>query len=176
PGLLLDYNLSGQLGKQNHNNNTAQNLSSYGTLGANMGDWRLRADYQANYNQQAGDRSTGFDWNQIYAYRALPMQAAKLTLGEIYLDSGVFDAYRFTGLNLASDERMLPPNLQGYAPEVRGIAKSNAKITVSQEGRTLYETTVPAGPFAIQDLNSSVRGKLDVKVEEQDGTVSTFQV
>ena len=36
PGLLLDYNLSGQLGKQNHNNNTAQNLSSYGTLGANM--------------------------------------------------------------------------------------------------------------------------------------------
>lgn len=104
------------------------------------------------------------------------MQAAKLTLGEIYLDSGVFDAYRFTGLNLASDERMLPPNLQGYAPEVRGIAKSNAKITVSQEGRTLYETTVPAGPFAIQDLNSSVRGKLDVKVEEQDGTVSTFQV
>ena len=37
PGLLLDYNLSGQLGKQNHNNNTAQNLSSYGTLGANMG-------------------------------------------------------------------------------------------------------------------------------------------
>ncbi|WP_240643346.1 outer membrane usher protein [Serratia marcescens] len=176
PGLLLDYNLSGQLGKQSHNNNTAQNLSSYGTLGANLGPWRLRADYQANYNQQAGDRSTGFDWNQIYAYRALPMQAAKLTLGEIYLDSGVFDAYRFTGLNLASDERMLPPNLQGYAPEVRGIAKSNAKITVSQEGRTLYETTVPAGPFAIQDLNSSVRGKLDVKVEEQDGTVSTFQV
>lgn len=36
PGLLLDYNLSGQLGKQSHNNNTAQNLSSYGTLGANL--------------------------------------------------------------------------------------------------------------------------------------------
>ncbi|MGV8295122.1 fimbria/pilus outer membrane usher protein, partial [Pseudomonas aeruginosa] len=33
-----------------------------------------------------------------------------------------------------------------------------------------------AGPFAIQDLSSSVRGKLDVKVEEQDGSVSTFQV
>ena len=46
PGLLLDYNLSGQLGKQNHNNNTAQNLSSYGTLGANMGAGALRADYR----------------------------------------------------------------------------------------------------------------------------------
>lgn len=71
---------------------------------------------------------------------------------------------------------MLPPNLQGYAPEIRGIAKSNAKITVSREGYTLYETTVPAGPFAIQDLNSSVRGRLDVKVEEQGGSISTFQV
>ncbi|RTF80433.1 fimbrial biogenesis outer membrane usher protein [Serratia marcescens] len=177
PGLLLDYNLSGQLGKQSHNNNTAQNLSSYGTLGANLGPWRLRADYQANYNQQAGDRSTGFDWNQIYAYRALPMQAAKLTLGEIYLDSGVFDAYRFTGLNLASDERMLPPNLQGYAPEVRGIAKSNAKITVSQEGRTLYETTVAPGPFAINDLYATnYAGDLTVVVTEADGSVSTFTV
>lgn len=176
PGLLLDYSLSGQASKQSHNNNTSENLSSYGTLGANLGAWRLRADYQANYNQQAGQRDSGFDWNQIYAYRALPMQAARLTFGEIYLDSNVFDSYRFTGINLASDERMLPPNLQGYAPEVRGIAKSNAKITVSQEGRTLYETTVPAGPFVIQDLNSSVRGRLDVEVEEQDGSVSTFQV
>ena len=83
PGLLLDYSISGQVGKQSHNNNTAENLSSYGTVGANLGAWRLRADYQANYNQQAGERDNNFDWNQIYAYRALPLQAAKLTLGEI---------------------------------------------------------------------------------------------
>ncbi|TQI77779.1 outer membrane usher protein FimD/PapC [Serratia fonticola] len=176
PGLLLDYSISGQVGKQSHSNSTSQNFSSYGTLGANLSSWRLRADYQSNFNQQAGVRTHNFDWNQIYAYRALPMQAAKLTVGEIFLDSNVFDSYRFTGVNLASDERMLPPSLQGYAPEVRGIAKSNAKVTVLQEGRTLYQTTVPAGPFVIQDLNSSVRGRLDVRVEEQDGSVSTFQV
>ena len=83
---------------------------------------------------------------------------------------------RFTGLNLASDERQLPPNLQGYAPEIRGLAKTNAKVTVKQSGRIIYETTVPAGPFNIQDLRSSVRGTLDVQVEEQDGSISTFQV
>lgn len=104
------------------------------------------------------------------------MQAAKLTLGEIYLNSQVFDSVRFTGANLASDERMLPPNLQGYAPEVHGIARSNAKVTVSQQGRVIYQTTVPAGPFNIQDLHGSVRGTLDVRVEEQDGSVQTFQV
>lgn len=104
------------------------------------------------------------------------MQAAKLTVGEIYLNSQVFDSVRFTGANLASDERMLPPNLQGYAPEVHGIARSNAKVTVSQQGRVIYQTTVPAGPFNIQDLHGSVRGTLDVRVEEQDGSVHTFQV
>ena len=40
----------------------------------------------------------------------------------------------------------------------------------------LYETLVAAGPFRIQDLNDAVSGSLDVRVEEQDGTVTTFQV
>jgi outer membrane usher protein FimD/PapC len=71
---------------------------------------------------------------------------------------------------------MLPPALQGYAPEIHGIARSNAKVTVSQSGRVIYETTVPAGPFNIQDLRSSVRGTLDVRVEERDGSISMFQV
>ena len=47
---------------------------------------------------------------------------------------------------------MLPPNLRGYAPEVTGVAKSNAKVIISQQGRVLYETTVAVGPFRIQDL------------------------
>lgn len=175
-GLMLDYSLNGQVGKQAHGVNTAQSLSSYGTVGANLGAWRLRADYQTTYDQEGGDHTQSFDWNQIYAYRALPQQAAKLILGEVYLDSSVFDSLRFTGANLASDARMLPPDMQGYAPEVRGIAKTNAKVTVSQEGRIIYQTTVPAGPFIIQDLSSSVRGKLDVKIEEQDGSISSFVV
>jgi hypothetical protein len=41
-------------------------------------------------------------------------------------------------------------------------------------GIAIYQTTVPAGPFNIEDLRSSVRGTLDVRVEEQDGTVQTF--
>lgn len=176
PGLLLDYSVSGQTTRQieHKNSGSSTNFSAYGQAGANLGAWRLRGEYQASYS--ATDHQHSFDWNQIYAYRPLPMQAAKLTLGEIYLNSQVFDTVRFTGVNLASDERMLPPDLQGYAPQIRGIAKSNAKVTVSQSGRTIYETTVPAGPFNIEDLSSAVRGSLDVRVEEQDGTVSTFQV
>ncbi len=173
-GFLLDYSLTGQYTRQLDMHEDYSTLSGYGQTGVNLGGWRLRGEYQTSY--YSATHQFDFDMNQIYAYRPLPMMAAKLTAGEIYLDSQVFDTVRFTGLNLASDERQLPPNLQGYAPEIRGLAKTNAKVTVKQSGRIIYETTVPAGPFNIQDLRSSVRGTLDVQVEEQDGSISTFQV
>lgn len=172
-GVMLDYNLSGQLNEAQQSH--SRHFSSYGTLGANLDHWRMRADYQAQMHR-GGDDSQQFSWNRIYVYRPLPMHAARLSLGERDLNSQLFDSFRFTGAELVSDERMLPPSLQGYAPEVSGIAKTNARVTVSQAGRIIYETTVPAGPFRLQDLDSSVRGKLDVRVEEQDGSVTLTQV
>jgi outer membrane usher protein FimD/PapC len=35
---------------------------------------------------------------------------SKLTVGEDYLSSDLFDSWRYTGLSLASDESQLPPN------------------------------------------------------------------
>lgn len=172
-GLMLDYNLNAQVNEGRDYSNS--NLSSYGTLGANYGPWRLRGDYQASAYWGDDERSSA-ELNRLYAYRPLSTMAAKLTVGEQQLNSQLIDGFRYTGVNLANDERMLPPSLQGYAPEVSGIAKTNAKVTISQSGRIIYETNVPAGPFRIQGLDSSVRGRLDVRVEEQDGSVSSFQV
>lgn len=178
PGVLFDYNLNSNYTKP-HDGEQSQNASVNGTVGANAGPWRLRGDYQGSYNHSssAGQATTrNLDWSRVYLFRALPKMGAVLTMGESYLASSLFDSWRFSGVSLNSDERMLPPSLRGYAPEVTGIAKTNAKVTVSQQGRVLYETTVPSGPFRIQDLSSAVNGKLDVKVEEQDGSVQTFQV
>jgi outer membrane usher protein FimD/PapC len=57
-------------------------------------------------------------------------------------DSQVFDTVRFTGLNLASDERPAAAKPAGHAPKSR-LAKTNAKVTVKQSGRIIYETTIP---------------------------------
>ncbi|EOY2769045.1 fimbria/pilus outer membrane usher protein, partial [Shigella sonnei] len=85
-------------------------------------------------------------------------------------------AWRYTGIALESDERMLPPNIRGYAPQITGIAETNARVVVSQQGRVIYDSTVPAGTFSIQDLSSSVRGILDVEIFEQNGKRKHFQV
>lgn len=177
-GAMFDYYVNamsahqGKSGKQ-------QTVSGNGTAGVNFGPWRLRADWQASYEHMAGETSNTqrkWDWNRYYAFRAITSLRAKLMLGENYLSSSMFDSFRFTGASLETDDSQLPANLRGYAPEVTGIAKTNAKVTITQQGRVLYETTVAAGPFRIQDLNDTVIGKLDVKVEEQDGSVQTFQV
>ncbi|MBJ2078379.1 outer membrane usher protein [Serratia ureilytica] len=177
PGLLFDYNVNARNQHQQRDGSRGYSVSGNGTAGANLGAWRLRADWQANIDHQTGSgRSTRqeLDWSRYYAYRAIPALRSKLTLGENYLDSGMFDSFRFTGVSLISDDSMLPPNLRGYAPEVVGVAKTNAKVVISQQGRVLSETTVAAGPFRIQDINDAVSGELKVRVEEQDGTVQEF--
>lgn len=179
PGLLLDYNVNARSQQQLKQGTRGYNLSGNGTAGANLGAWRLRADWQANIDHQTGQgQSTRrqLDWSRYYAYRAVPALRSRLTLGESYLDSGMFDSFRFTGASLVSDDNMLPPNLRGYAPEVTGVAKTNAKVVISQQGRVLHETTVAAGPFRIQDINDAVTGELNIRVEEQDGSVQVFTV
>lgn len=176
PGLLFDYNINALTSHQSSGGQD-KSVSGNGTTGANMGPWRLRADWQAQYEQEPGtETQKSWDWSRYYAYRAITSLKAKLMLGENYLDSSMFDSFRYAGMSLATDDSQLPPNLRGYAPEVTGVAKTNAKVTISQQDRVIYETTVPAGPFRIQDLNTAVMGKLDVKIQEQDGSIRTFQV
>ncbi len=65
---------------------------------------------------------------------------------------------------------MLPSALASYAPTIRGVANSNAKVTVTQSGYKIYETTVPPGEFVIDDISPSGFGsELVVTIEEADG-------
>ncbi|MEA5206345.1 fimbria/pilus outer membrane usher protein [Enterobacter mori] len=175
-GLLLDYNLNAGTRRDNYSGER-HSITGNGTLGANVGAWRLRADWQLqDLLTDSAYQKKGVEWSRYYMYRALPDWRAKLTLGESYLTSDIFDSFRYAGASLESDVSMLPPTLRGYAPEVNGVAESNATVVISQQGRVLYQTQVAPGPFSIQDLNSSVNGTLDVEIREQDGKVTRYQV
>lgn len=178
-GGIFDYSLNALNKTHGENNTNEQDLSGNGVVGINAGPWRLRGDWQGNYNHRTGSGKPSqhsLRMSRYYMYRALGDLGARLTLGENYFFSDIFDSFRFMGASLISDDGMLPPNLRGYAPEVSGVAKTDAKVTVRQEGRVIYETQVAAGPFRIQDLSSAVSGTLDVQIKEQDGTVRTFQI
>ncbi|POP49074.1 hypothetical protein CHU32_10880 [Superficieibacter electus] len=175
PGFLLDYNLFASTYRPDQGD-SSQNINTYGTAGLNAGPWRLRSDYQYSQTQTDGHNDSDGSIARTYLFRPLPSIGARMTLGETDLSSNIFDGFSYTGAALASDDRMLPWELRGYAPQISGVAQTHATVTVSHSGRVIYQTKVSPGPFVIEDLNQSVQGTLDVKVTEEDGRVNTFQV
>lgn len=174
-GVLMDYNLFASSYRP-QDGSSSTNLNAYGTAGINTGAWRLRSDYQLNQTDSDDNHEQSGEISRTYLFRPLPQLGSKLTLGETDFSSNIFDGFSYTGAALASDDRMLPWELRGYAPQISGIAQTNATVTISQSGRVIYQKKVPPGPFIIDDLNQSVQGTLDVKVTEEDGRVNNFQV
>lgn len=135
--------------------------------GINVDAWRLR-NY-STYSQSAG--SGNWDHVHTYAQRDIQPLKGQLTLGDSSTPGDVFMSVQYRGAQLASDENMFPDSLRGFAPVVRGIAQSNAQVTVRQNGYIIYQTYVPAGAFTITDLYpTSSSGDLEVTITEADGT------
>jgi outer membrane usher protein len=176
PALLLNYRA---------NTNHTENLGSYGgsnqtssyvqlNPGANLGAWRLRN--QTNW-QKSGDNSGKWQTVQTYAERGLYDIKSRATLGERFTPSDVFDSVPFRGAMLSSDEQMVPWSQREYAPVVRGIARTQARVEVKQNGYVIYSETVAPGPFALTDLSvPNDGGDLQVTVQETDGHSQVFTV
>jgi len=140
--------------------------------GLNLGPWRLRS--QHSYQQHS---DTASQWTRAYSYaqRDLTGLAAQLTLGETATDGNIFPSVPITGVHVASDFGMLPDAVQSYAPIVRGVANTRARVQVRQNGYPIYSTYVSPGPYQIDDLTTNGGGgELEVIVTEADGQERRF--
>ena len=167
---LNQYRVSYRQGQTRDLDSTYANLNG----GLFLGLWRYRQQSSYRYDREFGGH---LDTSRRYVQRAILPWRSEMLLGEGFTDGHFFSGLGFRGIQLSSDDRMLPDSQRGYAPVVRGVAKSNARVTVLQGKSTLYETTVAPGPFAINDLYATnYAGDLTVMVTEADGSVSTFTV
>ena len=167
---MLSYNLNGYHSESPGRTNDSIYAAFNG--GINLGAWRLRAS--GNYNWMTNVHSD-YDFQNRYLQRDLASLRSQLVIGESYTTGETFDSVSIRGIRLYSDSRMLPPVLASFAPIIHGVANTNAKVTVMQNGYKIYETTVPPGAFAIDDLSPSGYGSdLIVTIEETDGTKRTF--
>ncbi len=174
--ILLNYNFTGSNSKSSGNKTTSDFLSLQS--GINIGSWRLRDNSSWNYN--GGDNvKTESEWQHVNTYveRAITSLKGELVAGDTSTPSDVFDSLPIRGAQLSSDDNMLPDSMRGFAPTIRGIAKSNAKVTIKQDGYTIYQAYVPPGAFAINDLfPTSSSGDLVVSVKETDGSEQSYTV
>ncbi|WP_145606795.1 fimbria/pilus outer membrane usher protein [Yersinia intermedia] len=146
--------------------------------GFNVGLWQFRQ--QSSFTRYLSDNSPGSSqWNAIRSFvqRPLPSIGSQLTLGDNFTSGSLFSSLGFRGIQLETDDRMVPESQRGYAPTIRGVASTTAKVSVSQSGMQIYQTTVAPGAFVIDDLYpTSFQGDLVVEVQEADGRVSSFTV
>lgn len=174
--LLLNYNLNGSRRKDSSGEGSSNFLGLNG--GVNLGSWRYR-DYSTFNRSTSSNGDTTSQWQHISGFleRTIISLKSELTVGDSYTSGDVFDSVSFRGVQLASDDNMLPDSLKGFAPTVRGIARSNAQVTIKQNGYVIYQTYVAPGAFAIDDLfPTSSSGDLTVEVKEQDGAITSYSV
>lgn len=181
---MLSYGLTGSNAWIDNVDDRQDNYFLTLHSGINFGGWRLRNHSTWSHNerieQQAEpglERRSGSEWNSINTYlqHDVPRLMGQFTLGDSFSPAEIFDSVSFRGVQLASDDTMLPDSQRGFAPTIRGIAGSNAQITVRQGGAIIYQDYVSPGPFVIDDIYPSASsGDLQVTVLEADGSERTF--
>ena len=174
--LLLNYTFTGS---NSHDKQSGSQNDSFLGLNSefNYGPWRLRDYATWTWNESGQHKSSQWRHIKTYLQRALIPLKSELTMGDSTTPSDVFDSLNFRGVQIASDDSMLPDSLRGFAPTIRGIANSNAQVTIRQNGFVLYQTYVPPGAFVINDLfPTSSSGDLVVEVKESDGSINVYSV
>jgi outer membrane usher protein len=175
PAVLLNYSISGanNYAREGNGDNSSSQFANL-RPGVNLGAWRLRNYTTWTRNSTGGSNGQTTDkWNTVYTYVQRDIRALKsqLTLGDRTTFADVFDSIPFRGAQIASDDDMLPESLRGYAPVVRGIARTNAQVTIRQNGYVIYQNYVSPGSFEINDMYpTGSAGDLNVTIKESDGS------
>lgn len=154
----------------------AERTSGYLGLNAavNLGSWH--AVHLASGNWGSGRRGS-YQTAATYLQHDIPKLKAQVQVGDVFTTGNLFDSVSLRGVHMYTDDRMYPQSQRGFAPVVRGIADTNARVVIKQRGFTLLETTVAPGPFVIDDLYATgYGGDLEVEVLEADGRAKRFTV
>lgn len=171
--LTLGYNVSANQLDYDSGGHTTGAYAGL-TMGLNLGGWRLRN--QSSWRRESG---AGEDFQSIRSYAEHDVTAlqSQFTLGDTFTSGELFDSTALRGIKLATDDRMRPDSMRGYAPVVRGIAETNARVVIRQAGFVILETNVAPGAFEIDDLYATgYGGDLEVTVIEADGRERSFSV
>jgi len=166
PGFRLAYN-----GNASKTLNNKEQLYGSVDFNANMGRWVLAAVTNGYTGQ-------GFTTQEATLSTAIGPARGLFLVGKSQTSTSMLPAFSFYGIAMRSDRKMTPWALRGYAPIISGVASSNARVTVRQNGYILSSQIVPPGAYSLNDIRPTGNGELTVTVEEEDGstTVRSYPV
>ncbi|EEC9337271.1 PefC/AfrB family outer membrane usher protein [Escherichia coli] len=164
-----DYGVNGGRLKYygNFNKTVHNDFNAFGNLDAaiNAGRWVL----SSNMNVSHSDNESQFTSSDLTLSTAISEVQGDLLLGKSQTRTELFSDFNFYGAALRSNSNMRPWEFRGYAPDISGIAPTPSRITVKQNGYTVYSKMIPAGPYRLDDLRPMGNGDLLVTVEDESG-------
>ncbi|CAD5758072.1 putative fimbrial usher protein FanD [Escherichia coli] len=156
---------------------SGQNTSAYGSLSAlvNVGRWVLNSNMNAS---RSSDGKTDFAVRDATLSTALSSVKGDLIAGKSNTRGELFQDFGFYGVALRSNSNMSSWDYRGYAPVISGVATSSSRITITQNGYTVYSRVVPPGPYTLDDIRPVGNGDLEMTVEDAGGrkTVTRYPV
>lgn len=168
---FINYNLN-SYSSQGFNSNFLSLKS-----GANIEGWQLRYSSSLSQSTSNNVKTSQFVSGDTYIRRPLLDLKANLLLGNISSNSPIIGSTPLRGVSLGSEEGLLPDEERSYRPVIKGVARTNARVRVSQNNVVIFEQTVPPGPFQFDEINTiSSVGNLQVVISEADGSQQTFVV
>jgi len=165
---ILNYSVLGMSNRAAGVNNNF--LFADGEIGMNAGDWIVRSRH--SYTSQDG--RSGINHLYTYAQKTFAEQKAMVQAGQINVSGGLLPVPSITGVQYMPDAALVP---QGGGPSFDGIANSQSRVEVRQQGILIYTAVVPAGPFTLSNLPLvSASGDLDVTLTENNGSQRRYTV
>jgi len=169
---FVGYDFNSYTNKSEDTKDTTSNYLSL-TSGLNFG--------QFNYRHAGSFESNGSDISRYKSYlntisTDVPRLNARVTAGDFNTQTYGIESAKIRGLQVATDISMLPWSQRSYAPLIRGVANTNALVSIFQNGHKVYERTVPAGEFEFDDLTIGNNGDLTVQIMENGGEKRSFIV
>lgn len=169
---FVGYDFNSYTRKSEDKQNATSNFLGL-TGGLNLGQFNYR--HAGTFESNGSDLSRYRSYLNTISTDVLRLNA-RVTAGDFYTQAYGIDSAKIRGLQLATDISMLPWSQRNYAPLIRGIANTNALVSVFQNGQKVYERTVPAGEFEFNDLTVGNNGDLTVQITENGGERREFIV
>lgn len=140
--------------------------------GLNINDWILRS----HQSLTSDDGKYSSESLYTYAQRTIVPLKKQVQIGQINTTDSLLTGLAISGVQLIPEDALQPEG--GSGVNVSGIARGQqARVDIRQQGRVVYSTLVPAGPFTLTDIPvSSTNSDLDVTVTETNGSVNHYTI
>ncbi len=140
--------------------------------GFNLVPWQIRRSMSFS---KSGDADVAVSYGDYLIKRTFLDWKSTLMLGKLSSQSQSLGGVSARGLRLSSEQQLYPYEERTYNPAVKGIARSNSRVQIKQNGVVFLEQNVPPGPFEFDQLNPpSNVGDVEVIVTDAGGGQEQF--